>query len=114
MKAIVWYDKYLETAKEFIKTQIDKYKKIGIEGRIIESKSFFRFYADNGDLWQTASSRESSCRMKCNISYVEKSIPKEFINCVIKPCTVAYPYNAIIYYEYYFEKEEEKYCLKII
>ena len=106
MKAIVWYDKYFETAKEFIKTQIEKYKIMGIEGRIIETKSFFRFYADNGDLWQTASSRESSRGMKCNISYVEKSIPEEFINCVIKPCTVAYPYNAITYYEHYFEKEE--------
>ena len=107
MKAIVWYDKYLETAKGFIKTQIEKYKLMGIEGRIVENKNFLCFYADNGDFWQTAPSRESSRGMKCNISYVEKSIPKEFINCVIKPCTVAYPYNAIAYYE---NSEEDFEC----
>lgn len=107
MKAIVWYDKHLETAKGFIKTQIERYKLMGIEGRIVENKNFLCFYADNGDFWQTSSSRESSRGMKCNISYVEKSIPKEFINCVIKPCTVAYPYNAIAYYE---NSEEDFEC----
>jgi hypothetical protein len=51
MKAIVWYDKYLETAKEFIKTQIERYKLMGIEGHVVDSKNFLRFYADNGDFW---------------------------------------------------------------
>lgn len=108
MKAIVWYDKYLETAKEFIKTQIERYKLMGIEGQVIDSKNSLRFYADNGDFWQTSPSRESSRGMKCNISYVERGVPEEFISRVIKPCTTAYPYNAITYYEHYFEKEEEE------
>ena len=108
MKAIVWYDKHIETAKEFIKTQISRYKIMGIEVQIIESKNFFRFNAENGDLWQTAPVRESSRGIKCNISYVEKGIPEELINRIIKPCTTAYPHNAITYYEHYFEKEEEE------
>lgn len=106
MKAIVWYDKYLETAKEFIKMQVERYRLFGIEGQVVDSKNFLRFYADNGDFWQTAPSYESSRGMKCNISYVEKDISEDFINRVIKPCTTAYPYNAITYYEHYYEKEE--------
>ena len=108
MKAIVWYDQHLETAKEFIKMQIERYKLMGIEGRVIGNKNFLHFYAENGDVWQTAPSRESSCGIKCNISYVEKGIPEDFINRVIKHCTTAYPYNAITYYEHYFKKEEEE------
>ena len=108
MKAVVWYNQQPETAKQFIKTQITRYKIMGIEGHIMETEKFLRFYADNGDLWQTAPSYESSRGIKCNISYVEKGVPEEFINRVIKPCTTAYPYNAITYYEHYFEKEEEE------
>lgn len=107
MRAVVWYDQHPETAKEFIKMQINRYKFIGIEGRIVESKNSLRFYADNDDFWQTAPSHESSRGIKCNISYIEKCIPEEIINCVIKPCTVAYPYNAIAYYE---NNEEDFEC----
>lgn len=107
MKAIVWYDQHLETAKEFIKTQIERYKLMGIEGHIVESKNFLRFYADNGDFWQTMPSYESSRGAKCNISYVEKGIPEDFIYDVIFHCTTALPFSAITYYEHYYKEEEE-------
>jgi len=107
MKAIVWYNNNVETAKEFLKMQIYRYKLARIEGRVVESKNYLRFYADNGDFWQTSPSRESSRGHKCNISYIERGIPEEVINCVIKPCTVAEPYNAIDYYGY---SEEDFEC----
>lgn len=107
MKAVVWYNNNIETAKEFIKMQINRYKFARIEGRVVESKDYLRFYADNGDFWQTMPSRESSRGVKCNISYIERGIPEEIINCVIKPCTRAEPYNAIDYYGY---SEEDFEC----
>lgn len=105
MKAVVWYNNNIETAKEFIKMQIDRYNFARIEGRVVESKDYLHFYADNGDFWQTMPSRESGRGVKCNISYIERGIPEEIINCVIRPCTRAHPYNAIDYYGYSEEEE---------
>ena len=108
MKAVVWYNNNIETAKEFIKTHIQKYELRGIKGRVVESKNFLRFYADNGDYWETRPAYESSRGVKCNISYIERGVPEDFINCVIRPCTIAFPFNAI---DYYGNSEEDFECL---
>lgn len=108
MKAIVWYKDDVELAKEYIKIQIEKYKTSKIEGRVVESDHFLRFYADNGDYWETRPALESSKGVKCNISYIEEGIPIEFMDSVIRHCTTAPPFNAMTCY--CRKKEEDFEC----
>ena len=35
---------------------------------------------------------------RCNVSYIERSIPEDVVQYIIKPCTTAFPYNAYNYY----------------
>lgn len=44
------------------------------------------------------SAKESARGYRCNISYIEATIPLEFIDTVIKHCTSAGPYQAIKYF----------------
>ena len=99
MKGIIWRKSPDSEAAEILFEQIIMdYKFIGVDGQIIKSKDMTRFKANNGDYWEVLPARESFRGKKCNISYIEKGIPREIIYNIILPCTAAYPFRAITYF----------------
>ena len=106
MKGIVWgltFDSAVSKLEE-IEAGYELYHVAKLTRRI-RSKYAYIIEYDNGDIWRAASARESSRGMKCNVSYIDARISEEFINCVIKRCTIAGPYHAINYYYDYIECE---------
>ena len=53
---------------------------------------------DDGDFWEARVPNEASCGIRCNISYVSRSIDPDLIDNIIAPCTSRSPYNALRYY----------------
>ena len=53
---------------------------------------------DDGDFWEARVPNEASCGIRCNISYVSRSIEPDLIDNIIAPCTSRSPFNALRYY----------------
>ena len=53
---------------------------------------------DDGDFWEARVPNEASRGMRCNISYVSRSIDPDLIDNIIAPCTSLLPFNALRYY----------------
>ena len=53
---------------------------------------------DDGDFWEARVPNEASRGIKCNISYVSRSIDPDLIDNIIAPCTSLLPFNALRYY----------------
>ena len=53
---------------------------------------------DDGDFWEARVPNEASCGIRCNISYVSRSIDPDLIDNIIAPCTSRSPFNALRYY----------------
>lgn len=73
--------------------------------RKIQNKSEHRLEYDNGDVWRAVSAREARLGLRYNISYIDARINKDIIDCIIKPCSIAYPYHAINYFYDFVEEE---------
>ena len=99
MKGIVWGNTF-EIASEKLDKIEKNYKLYRTANLIrkIKTKNQHILEFDNGDYWKAVSARESARGSRCNISYVDSTIPLEFIETVIEPCTSAGPYQAIRYF----------------
>lgn len=53
---------------------------------------------NNGDLWKAVGAKEDARGQRCNISYIDTKIDSDFIETIIKPGTIAYPYHAFNFY----------------
>ena len=98
MKGIIWYDSKLNAQHQLteliarynaINIQVEEYKK----GTTQESVRF-----ENGDFWKTCPANRSMKGNRCNISFIERSIPPDFYETVIRPVTSALPYRAVWFY----------------
>ena len=98
MKGIVWY-KNRSCGEEKINEIINRYDLMGI-GIIkkINSKNNSLIIFGNGDTWRLMAVADNVIGQKCNISLIEQSIEKDFIDTIIKPCTIASPFTAYNYY----------------
>lgn len=98
MKGAVW-GATMERARMKLWEIVEEYELIGIKTikRVNNSSSTWVEF-ENGDIWRAVRSFESSRGIKVNVSYVDYTIPKDFVNVVIEHCTVAPPFQAINYY----------------
>lgn len=108
MKGIIWYTNN-EVGLQKLENIKNNYQKKGIN--FIQYTSQKRgtnkdecIIFENGDQWRTCKATDSQRGAACNVSLIENCIPLEIINCIIRPCTKAYPYQA---YNYYGNYEEE-------
>lgn len=53
---------------------------------------------DDGDFWEARVPSEASRGIRCNISYVSRSVDPDLIDNIIAPCTSQLPFNALRYY----------------
>jgi hypothetical protein len=109
MKGVIWRKSSESEAAEILFEQIImNYDFMGIGGQTRKTKDSMRFKADNGDYWEVLPARESFRGKKCNISYIERGIPRDIVYNIILPCTVAYPFRAVTYFgDYGLEGDDD-------
>ena len=93
MKAIIWGTTFEKASKKLdeIEKEYERYKTAKLI-RKTKTKNYHILEFDNEDYWMARSTMESARGSRCNISYIEATMPLEFIDTVIKPCTSAGPY----------------------
>ena len=98
MKGIIWYNNKQIGQKKF-EQLIRNYERdrIGII-HLYKFASQQAVLFENGDMWKTQKANDSGIGCRCNVSLVERSIPLEKYECIIKPSTTAIPYQAIGFY----------------
>ena len=99
MRAIVWGTTFERASKKLDEIE-EEYKRYRTAKLIKKTKTKNQHILefDNKDYWIAKSARESARGSRCNISYIEATIPLEFIDTVIKHCTSAGPYQAFKYF----------------
>ena len=109
MKGIIWKaTEDSDAAINLFEHLVSNYQLKGYSVEVLKGKHLTKFTADNGDCWEIISARESFRGKKCNVSYIERGIPKETVRSLILPCTAAYPFRATTYFgEYGIEGDED-------
>ena len=98
MKGVVWGSTYYIASKKLDEI-VEDYKTYRIEPlRIVKSNNNYWVEFVNGDIWRACSARESARGLRANIAYIDHMISPIFIDEVVKPCTIAYPFQAFHYY----------------
>ena len=104
MKGIVWgldADSAIKKLEE-IETRYELYRTANVLTRR-KNKYLYELVYDNGDYWVARSASESAKGHKCNISYIDARLDPEVIDCMIKHCTTAGPYQAFHYFYDFIE-----------
>lgn len=106
MRGVVW-GLTLDAAVTKLKEIENNYKRYHIAHLVFKmhGKYEYRLEYDNGDIWRAIAARESMLGLRCNISYIDARINKDIVDCIIKPCSIAYPYCASNYFYDFIEEE---------
>ena len=111
MKGMVWYYTYEDGLDQLQKIKID-YERMNIKTvkeRFSRFGTFIEF--ENGDCWKMVSGTESSRGNRINVSYIDRRIDKDIVQCIIQHCTTAYPFQAFRYYGPYPEEVENRWII---
>lgn len=112
IRGVIWKaSPHSKAAEELFDQLIDNYRLKGHTVKVFKSKYSMRFSVDNGDFWEAVSAHESFRAKRCNISYIERGVPRDFVNDVIVHCTTAYPFRAITYFGEYGLIGDDYECL---
>lgn len=101
MKGIIYCEKF-ETGLAEFKKLVESYKKIGIEviNKVNATTNTVSADFTNGDYWLVTKATDGARGRACNIAYIDRMIPDEFIEQVIMPTIKAFPYQAYRYYNW--------------
>ena len=101
MKGIIYCDK-LETGLGQFKKIIEDYANIGITcDKPVANANQARVTFNNGDEWIVVSATEGMARgHACNVAYIDRMIPDDFVETIIMPTIKAFPYQAYRYYNW--------------
>ena len=100
MRGIVWGSSF-QIAKNKLKEIEEQYERLGykpLTKRNGNASNTYELVYANGDMWQAVRAGENTRGYKVNISYIDKSIPDDLIDTIIKPATMSPPYTAIHYF----------------
>lgn len=98
MKGIVWSYITNDGIEQLLKIEKD-YNQMGIKTQkkvINKAQSYITF--DNNDVWRVVRASDFGRGYATNISYIDRRIPQDIINTIIKPVTKAWPYQAFKFY----------------
>lgn len=111
MKGMVWYYTYEDGLKQLqrIKTDYERMQIEVVRERFSRFGTFIDF--ENGDTWKMASGIESSRGNRINVSYIDRRIDKDMVQCLIQHCTTAQPFQAFRYYGPYPEEVENRWII---
>lgn len=100
MKGIIYYNENRGQAIEIFERMIERYKmmEIPVEYSSI-GKSYYSIAPNarfgNGDTWTVCRACDSARGYKCNVAYIERSIPHDMYCSIIMPAMIEYPFCAI-------------------
>ena len=98
MRGAVW-GATMQRARVKLQQIIEEYELIGIKlTKQVNSLSSAWAEFENGDIWKAVSASDSARGNKINVSYIDRAISEDIVNKIIKPCTIAHPFQAIHYY----------------
>lgn len=100
MKGIIYCNK-IEAGLEQFKKIIEDYDTIGIKcekPRVSANQAFADF--DNGDRWTVVKATDGARGYACNVAYIDRMIPDDFVETIIMPTIKAFPYQAYRYYNW--------------
>ena len=100
MRGIVWGSNF-QIAKNKLKEIEEQYERLGykpLTKRNGNASNTYELVYANGDMWQAVKAGENARGYKANISYIDRSIPDDIIDTIIKPATISPPYTAIHYF----------------
>ena len=98
MKGIIWSCVINDGIEQLLKIE-KEYNHMGIETQkkvIGTTQSYIIF--DNNDIWRVVRTSDCCRGYATNISYIDRRIPQNIINTIIKPATKAWPYQAFKFY----------------
>jgi hypothetical protein len=100
MRGIIYYDK-LETGLAEFKKIIEDYANIGITcDKPVANANQARVTFNNGDEWIVVRATDSARGHSCNVAYIDRMIPDDFVETIIMPTIKAFPYQAYRYYNW--------------
>lgn len=100
MKGIVWGNNF-QIAKNKLKEIEKQYEQLGynlLSKRNGNATNIYELVYANGDMWRAVAANTNARGYRANVSYIDRSIPDDLIDTIIKPTTIAPPYNAIHYF----------------
>lgn len=68
-------------------------------GEILTEIKKNSFKTQSGDYWVAVKTNEYARGYRCNISYIDKTIPEDIVNEIVIPATKAYPYRGFEYFD---------------
>ena len=97
IKGIIWCND-IENGLEKLNSVIKDYKPFYDISWKVSSKDSSIVVFSNNDIWEVLTTKHNGYGVRCNISYIDHNIDKEYIESVIIPATISLPFNGIQYY----------------
>lgn len=105
MKGVVWGSTFQIATKQLDEI-VNSYNLCRIPTKkIMKSKNNYLVVFENGDIWRACGARENMRGIRANVSYIDHMISPIIVDEIIKPCTIAYPFQAT---HYYWPREDEE------
>lgn len=95
MIGIIWYDNFTngQSQLEWVKRKYKSREINTIKELYSEKNKMIIVTFENGDVWHLKNAYALSCGVRCNVSYIESTIPRDVVMHVIQPCAYNSPYH---------------------
>ena len=97
IKGIIWCNN-IENGLKKLDTIIKDYRLFYNINWREYSKDSNSIVFSNNDIWEVLTTKHNGYGVRCNISYIDHNIDKEYIESIIIPATISLPFNGIQYY----------------
>lgn len=98
MTGIIYYNENRNQANKILERIIEQYKMQDIKtiNFVVGESSCISSYAtfDNGDYWAVRRASDNARGYRCNVAYVDRSIPYEIYRAVVLPAMIEFPFCA--------------------
>lgn len=104
MKGVIWCNK-IEDGNIELQRMIDNYERMSYTtvSQVI-SKNNSRVVFDNGDVWEVRHPSEDVRGVRCNISYIDRTIDRYTVDTLIRKTMILTPYTA---YKYFYPASKQ-------
>ena len=98
MRGIIYYNENRKQAIEILEAMIKRYETMEIPvkrcsiSELGSMTSFAEF--SNGDTWSVRRAGDNARGHRCNVAYVDRSIPYEIYRSIVLPAMIEYPFCA--------------------
>lgn len=101
MRGIIWYDDWHNGQKKLEEVKKEYFKnEIRTVSEIYQGNGSMIVHFDNGDTFHLKNAYGLYPGSRCNVSYIESTIPRDIVMHIIKPCAYSTPF--LEYKEYTF------------